>query len=378
MTTHSAGSATDRIPPGEARHWGLWADPYAPSAAEAGEQAAIDAIVSAAYNPVNGDDAAVLTPRAYSSRTVCSKDLLVRDRHFRTDWSYPEEVGHRAVVQNFADIEAMGARPTAVLLGLVVPPDLPISALSRLGRGIHAECQRWAAGLVGGDIVTGQELVISVTAVGELGGPDPELTLSGARPGDTVIMSGRLGYSAAGLALMEAYGERENVPGLEHVSTAVEAYLTPPLEVRRGTVARAAGAHCLTDNSDGMMVELATISQRSGVALDLDSSAIAPDDCLRSIAALLGADPWEWIYQGGEDHSLIGTTPTDPPSGFRPIGRVYELGDDSAPKVTVDGAPTSYHGGWQAFSPAGHPTERHSGTSRGTGQSFTAGGAFPT
>ena len=109
-------------------------------------------------------------------------------------------------------------------------------------------------------------------------------------------------------------------------------------------IARATGATSMTDNSDGLVVDLGTIARRSGVGIDLFSSAVAPDDLLIRAAQLLDVDPWEWVLAGGEDHTLLATTAGDPPSGFRTIGRVTR--ND---QVTVDGVEPAYGYGWVSF-----------------------------
>ncbi|EYR61954.1 thiamine monophosphate kinase, partial [Actinotalea ferrariae CF5-4] len=148
-----------------------------------------------------GDDAAVVA--APDGRVVVSTDLLVEGRHFRRAWSGGEEVGRRAAVQNLADVAAMGARPTALVVGLVVPPDAPVDWVLGLARGLDAVCAPLGVGVVGGDLSGGTELVVAVTVHGDLEGRAPVLR-SGARPGDVVAHAGVLGRSAAGFAWLDA------------------------------------------------------------------------------------------------------------------------------------------------------------------------------
>ncbi|WP_315099266.1 AIR synthase related protein, partial [uncultured Cellulomonas sp.] len=120
-----------------------------------------------------GDDAAVV--RAPDGRFVVTTDVLVEDRHFRRAWSSGEDVGRRAAVQNLADVAAMGARPTSLVVALVVPGDLPASWVDGLARGLAAECSPLGVGVVGGDLSGGPLVVVAVTAHGDLGGRDPVL-----------------------------------------------------------------------------------------------------------------------------------------------------------------------------------------------------------
>src|SRR5580700_5726003 len=97
-----------------------------------------------------GDDAAVLP--VPDGRVVASTDLLVEGRHFRRDWSGPTDIGGKAAAQNLADIAAMGAVPTALLVGLAAPSDLPVAWAEDLAAGLAQECARGGASVAGGDI----------------------------------------------------------------------------------------------------------------------------------------------------------------------------------------------------------------------------------
>ena len=148
-----------------------------------------------------GDDAAVLaTP---DGRVVATTDLLVEGRHFRRDWSAPADIGGKAAARNLADVAAMGAIPVALLVGLATPGDLPVAWAQDLVSGITAECARTGATVVGGDVSSADTIMLAVTALGDLAGSEP-VTRAGARPGDLLAVTGVLGHSAAGLALLGA------------------------------------------------------------------------------------------------------------------------------------------------------------------------------
>lgn len=306
-----------------------------------GEKAVIAEIVTVAPSSRNGDDAAVLSLASPNSRTVATTDMLIEGRHFLTEWSSGADVGKKAVTANFADIEAMGARPISVLVALAAPANTTIGWVRDLAAGIQHITSDYSAELVGGDIAESDKVVLSVTAIGSLGGSLPALTQDRARPGQKVVAHGRIGYSAAGFALLKRFG-RAQVP--EPLSPLVEAHCAPILSPGRGVIARAAGVTAMTDNSDGLVSDLGDIARKSQVGVELFSSLIAPDDLLTEAAAELGVDPWEWVLAGGEDHTLLGTTNEDPPSGFRTIGAVTRTGT-----VTLDGEEPDYHTGWVSF-----------------------------
>lgn len=314
-----------------------------PTLAEVGERKAINTIIAHAPSTRNGDDAAVLSHAAPNSRTVVTTDMLVENRHFRLDWSTPAEIGRKAITQNFADIEAMGARPVAALLGISAPAYTRLEFVSELARGISQRVRDYNAELVGGDITDGEHIVISVTAVGQLGGSIPELRLDAAKPGHTVIASGEIGWAAAGLSLLQRFG-REAMPEEFYPLLRAQCQATPT--PGRGFVARSAGVSSLTDNSDGLVHDLSIIARRSGVTIHLDEKALAPDELLLRAGEVLDHDPWEWILGGGEDHTLLGTTAQAVPTGFRPIGTVAKRHHDL---VTLGEVCVDHIQGWDTY-----------------------------
>jgi len=133
-----------------------------------------------------GDDAAVV--RAVDGNVVVTTDLLVEGVHFRMDWSEARDVGHKAAAQNLADIAAMGARATALVVGLATPATLPQAWAFGLADGLGSEAARVGAAVVGGDVVSSDRLTIAVTALGTLDGRRP-VTRAGAQPGDVVAVA---------------------------------------------------------------------------------------------------------------------------------------------------------------------------------------------
>lgn len=280
-----------------------------------------------------GDDGAVLD---LTGPVVCSTDTLVEGVHFRRDWSVALDVGRKAIAVNVADLEAMGARPTAVLVSLSAPGDLPASWVRSLSAGIRAECEQVGAALVGGDTTRGRDISITVTVLGELDGREPVLR-SGATPGQVVALRGRLGWAAAGLAVLGR--------GFRSPRAVVEAYRVPEVPYGAGTEAAEAGAGAMIDVSDGLLADLGHVARASGVRIDLDSSVFDVPEPLQAVAAATGSDPLRLILTGGEDHALAATfAPDAVPAGWQVIGSVADAPDE--PTVLVDGAP------WE--SPAGH------------------------
>ncbi|MGW0194368.1 thiamine-phosphate kinase [Nonomuraea sp. NPDC003201] len=265
-----------------------------------------------------GDDAAVVS--APDGRVVVSTDLLIEGRHFRRDWSSGYDVGRKAAAQNLADVAAMGAVPTSLVVGLGMPADLPLTWLDELTDGFRDECAVVGASVAGGDITRCDLVVIGVTALGDLGGRAP-VTRSGARPGQVVAVTGRLGYAAAGWALLEA-GVPEN-PVLEEV---VVAHRRPSPPYAMGPGAAELGASAMLDVSDGLLQDLGHVAEASGVRIELDPRAFAVGEPVAVAAKELGVDPLEWVLTGGEDHALAAVFPAEvslPPS-WQVVGRVAE------------------------------------------------------
>jgi thiamine-monophosphate kinase len=282
-----------------------------------------------------GDDGAVL--RVADGRAVVSTDMLVEGRHFRLDWSTPHDVGRKAVAQNAADIEAMGAQATAFVVGFGAPPDTPAAHVDALTDGMWAEAGRFGAAIVGGDLVASPQWVVSVTVLGDLAGRAPVLR-SGAQPGSRVAVAGQLGYSAAGYALWHS--------GIDRFDEFRQRHLVPQPPYGQGRVAAEAGAQAMIDVSDGLVADLRHVAEASGVGIDLSSQALGPDrDAVLSAAAAAHVDAWTWVLGGGEDHALVAVFAGPIPAGWREIGCVL----DGPARVLVDGAEWRGYAGWQSF-----------------------------
>lgn len=281
-----------------------------------------------------GDDAAVV--RAADGRVVASVDLLVEGSHFRRDWSSAEDVGVKAAAQNLADISAMGAVPTALLVGLACPAELRVAWAQEFTAGFDAECAAVGAVLVGGDVSRSPTLTIAVTALGDLEGRPP-VTRSGAEPGDVVALTGRLGWSAAGLAVLSR--------GFRSPAQVVAAYRRPAPPYAEGPVAAVSGATAMCDVSDGLVQDLGHIAAASAVQVSIDTARLEVAPRLQDVGRALNVDPLRFLLTGGEDHALVATYPSakSVPRGWKVIGRVGE-GDG----VLVDGAAYPLPG-WDSF-----------------------------
>jgi thiamine-monophosphate kinase len=282
-----------------------------------------------------GDDSAVVA--APDGRVVASTDVLVEGRHFRRDWGSAADIGHRAAAANLADIAAMGATPTALLVALCAPADLEVGWAEELAVGLSAEAALVGASVVGGDMASSPTLTIAVTALGDLGGRPP-VVRGGAQPGDILALAGRTGHAAAGYTILSR--------GFRTPKALVEAYRRPEVPYSAGPLAARHGATSMIDVSDGLLQDLGQLATAGLVAIDVRTDAFTVPPQMRDAATALGVDPLQWLLGGGDDHALAATFPpgTTLPEGWREIGQVY---DGSG--VTVDRKPWSGPRGWDHF-----------------------------
>lgn len=286
-----------------------------------------------------GDDAAVLS--APDGRYVVTTDLMVHGPDFRFAWSSPNDLGWKAAASNLADVAAMGARPTALVVAIAAPSDTEVRVLEAIADGFRQACAALApgCGVVGGDLSASDTFTIAVSAFGDLEGRQPVLR-SGARVGDTVAVAGELGAAAAGLAaLFQRARDGDGVPnaalaqGLRTTHPAlVNAQLRPSPPIAAGVLAARGAARAMLDLSDGLALDARRIAEASAVAIDID-------------LARLGDAP-ERALVGGEDHSLLACFPAAValPLGFRSIGRVV-----AGTGLLVDGEPYHDRGGWDPY-----------------------------
>ena len=275
-----------------------------------------------------GDDAAVIA--APDGRFVVTTDMMVEGPDFRQDWSSPEDIGFKIGAVNLADVAAMGARPTALVVALGAPAETDISVLEGIADGLRLACVTLApgCGVVGGDLSSAPALTLSVTAFGDLDGREP-LTRSGAQPGDVIAVAGELGAAGIGLELLFA---AEGADEITQLSTGLlgRAQLRPHPPIALGVSAATTGATAAMDVSDGLVLDASRIAKASGVSLVFDELGIA--QCAAQIATealaqgLSEEDIIEHVLYSGESHALLTTFPADQvlPLGFTPVGRVIE------------------------------------------------------
>lgn len=270
-----------------------------------------------------GDDAAVLDLSVGSS-IVATTDALVEGVHFRWDWSKPSDVGYKAVTANVSDLAAMGARPRWLLITLCGPGSTTEETLRELYAGVALACADYGTELVGGDTVSGEIFVISVTALGEVEG-DP-LRRSGAKVGDVLAVTGPLGRAAAGVNLLLSQDPKKASP--EDALACISAHTRPAARVEEGMKLHRSGVHAAIDLSDGLASDVRRLTEASDVGAEIDLERMPVAAEAERIGRARGWDVERMVLGGGEDFELLVALPPDQVEALEllEVGRVVDDG----------------------------------------------------
>ena len=225
-----------------------------------------------------GDDAAVLK---VAGDVVASVDLLVQNRHFRLDWSSAADIGHKAAAENLSDINAMGGRATALLVGLGAPADLDVDWAMEFADGLAAEAAKVGASIIGGDLTQADQMLISVTALGVC--EHGVVRRAGAQPGDVVALAGRQGWAGAGFHVLGR--------GFRSPRVVVDAHRRPDPPYEAGPQAARARRH-LDDRCKRRIPPRPRSHRRREWCADRRTQQ--EPRCARA-ACRQSAPPWVWI-----------------------------------------------------------------------------------
>ena len=265
-----------------------------------------------------GDDAAVIKGRAGRDVLACC-DLMVEGVHFRTEWTPPRLLGHKALAVNLSDIAAMGGVARFALVSIAVPARFPSDSIDQLFEGLFELAGRYDVSIVGGDTSSSRDsLFIDVSVIGDCAS-GRAVTRAGARPGDTIYVSGSLGGSSVGLSLLEEGVRLEDDDGFQE---ALLKHLAPEPRLRLGHALGEAGlVTSMIDISDGLSTDLWHLLEESNCGAVIRSGAIPIAECTRRYAGSRGADSLRLALNGGEEYELLFTAPADSSSEFKKLNK---------------------------------------------------------
>jgi len=312
-----------------------------------------------------GDDAAVLEP-ARGALDVLTTDAVVEGIHFDRAFVPLGAVGHRALAVNLSDLAAMGARPRAALLSLVLPEELDVKEVDRLLDGLLALARVHGVSVIGGNITRSPgPMVIDVTAIGSVR-PRRVLLRSGARPGDDVYVTGSLGAAAVGLRMLQQTvalasptvkaelppspsaprSVEADLPASSSAPRSVEAdlqvglhectdrYLRPIPRVRAGLLlGRNRAASSCMDLSDGLADAVLQVAEASNVGMTIDAASLPIAAGVREWHASHGANAIDTALSGGDDYELLFTVRPSQRGRLRSVRR--QLGELPITKIGV-------------------------------------------
>ena len=283
-----------------------------------------------------GDDAAVLRSRP-GREWVVSTDAFVEGGHFLAHLHPPESVGFKSLARAASDLAAMGATPRYFLLTLALPAGRAGEWLSRFAHGMARAARRFGMRLIGGDVSRLSVVAAALTVLGEVP-PHRALTRSGARPGDALFVSGRLGAAETGLVLLLRRGARA-IARLPR-SFALERHLYPEPRLTLGAWLAARNlTSAAMDISDGLSTDLARLCAAShvGTVIHASNLPLAREERpisvrrVRAASMLDSRSALTRALHGGEDYELLFTVPRSRvarlPAHFRgvPLTRIGEI-----------------------------------------------------
>jgi thiamine-monophosphate kinase len=306
------------------------------------ESAFIESLRALATSPAARgllDDAAVL------GTLVLTHDLIVEGIHFLAD-DPPADVAWKLVAVNLSDLAAKGARPVGALLGYTLAGDPAWDGA--FVEGLHAALDGFGLPLLGGDTVSlplGAPRVLGLTALGEAPGPAP--SRSGARPGDSLWVTGSLGDAGAGLKGLRGEGPSD--------AALVERYRNPRPRLEAGQ-ALAPVVSAMMDVSDGLLIDAARMARASGAAVEIDLRSLPLSAAFLSA---VGGSREDRIAAAtaGDDYELLFAAPADRAAELLalserlglPFSRIGGFRQGSGLRLTDGGEPVPLPGrlGWE-------------------------------
>lgn len=262
-----------------------------------------------------GDDAAVIRIPGDGFLLACT-DMLVEGKHFLREKTPPAALGYKAMAVNLSDIAAMGGIPRQALVSVGWPGDCSLDYAEKVYEGLYDLAGEYQVNIVGGDTVCAPVMVLNVTVIGEA--RKRAVRRSGAKPGDKLAVTGRLGASAAGLALLQAGEEEKRGIPAEVVKDLLDSHLRPAPRVREAGLLVATGnPSAMIDISDGLAGDARHLAVAGRVGVLIYGDRLPVDDYTKAVAAAMQKDYREWALYGGEDYELLVTLAEEKVAGVK-------------------------------------------------------------
>ena len=307
-----------------------------------------------------GDDAAVM--RFDAGHIVLTADAMVDGVHFLSETASWHDMGWKCIVSNQSDIAAMGAIPEHAVLTLAIPATTRVGDLDDLLSGVIGALDEFGGKLVGGDTVSSDNIILSVALTGRLHDASHPLTRDAAHPGQLVAVTGPLGGSAGGLAVLEQPSVESNSHSVDSgFERLLNAHFQPSPRVDLAAAMVESGVKCAMDVSDGLLIDLERICSASGVdaviyadrvPVDSDLLSQFPDRALE--LALTGGEDYELVYVGdAEAIAMVNEAqPESVSSDFGVVGEIVPRKNVKGEVTVLDGnsEPIEFEAkGWDHF-----------------------------
>jgi thiamine-monophosphate kinase len=274
-----------------------------------------------------GDDAAILRPRR-GRELVVSSDFLIEGVHFLS--SYPAKaIGYKALARGFSDLAAMGAEPLGFMLNLALPRERTGTWLDGCLHGLDAAARKLSIPLIGEDLAASENVAICILVFGD-GRADHMVRRDGARPGDLVYVSGKLGAARLGLEII-----RKRLDHRRDASALVAPHYYPQPRLQLGAwLAEHRLVSAMMDISDGLSIDLSRLCESSRVGGILRAAQIpivGISEALRRRLKLAPGSGLEYALNGGDDYELLFTVPKRHANKLRraptgtPLTRIGEI-----------------------------------------------------
>jgi thiamine-monophosphate kinase len=279
-----------------------------------------------------GDDAALLSFPAASTLAI-STDAFLEGVHFLRKLHSPESIGYKALARAVSDLAAAAARPHSFLLALALPRECTGAWLGGFLAGLRRAADTFQISLIGGDTTCHPSVMVQITVLGVVS--RAAILRSGARPGDSIFVTGQLGAAEFGLHMLPHWlGRPLTKPTRRHPFLSAHLFPRPPVELAL-KLAAACVPSAMVDISDGLSTDLARLCRASGVGarIEIDRLPLVTMPRISRIPPAQERDPVELALHGGDDYGLLFTVP---PAKLPRLARLARL-QSRAPGEKITG-----------------------------------------